>query len=31
MPHQFDKEFSWREHLADVDQDIAVAKNAVAE
>lgn len=31
MPHQFDKEFSWRKHLEDVDKDIAVAKNAVVE
>lgn len=25
MPHQFDKEFSWRKHLEDVDKDIATA------
>jgi hypothetical protein len=31
MPHQFDKEFSWRKHLEDVDKDIVVAKNAVLE
>lgn len=31
MPHQFDDEFSWREHLKDVDRDIAVAKSAVKE
>lgn len=28
MPHQFDKEFSWREHLSDIDKDIVIAKNA---
>tara|TARA_Y100001980_G_C14556908_1_gene353358 strand:+ start:128445 stop:130562 length:2118 start_codon:yes stop_codon:yes gene_type:complete len=26
MPHQFDKEFSWRKHLEDVDKDIVIAK-----
>ena len=26
MPHQFDKEYSWRKHLADVDLDIVIAK-----
>lgn len=31
MPYQFDKEFSWRKHLKDVDEDIAVAKSAVKE
>lgn len=31
MPHQFDKEFSWREHLEDVDKDIAVARESVRE
>ena len=28
MPHQFDDKFSWRKHLEDVDQDIAVARGA---
>ena len=29
MPHQFDKEFSWRKHLEDVDKDIATLKAKV--
>ena len=28
MPHQFDKEFSWRKHIVDVNQDIALANEA---
>lgn len=31
MPHQFDKEFSWRKHLRDVDKDVATAKAAKTE
>lgn len=31
MPHQFDKEFSWRKHLEDVDKDIATARETVKE
>ncbi|MFY0652428.1 MAG: hypothetical protein JXQ96_10360 [Cyclobacteriaceae bacterium] len=27
MPHQFDKEFSWRKHLEDIDKDIAFVKD----
>lgn len=26
MPHQFDKEFSWREHIVDAENDINIAK-----
>lgn len=29
MPSQFDKEFSWRKHLVDVEKDIAVAKGDI--
>ena len=31
MPHQFDKEFSWKKHLEDIDEDIAIARNAELE
>ena len=31
MPHQFDKAFSWRKHLEDVDKDIATAREATRE
>ena len=26
MPHQFDREFSWRKHIIDVENDIAIAE-----
>jgi hypothetical protein len=26
MPHQFDKDFSWRKHIVDVENDIAIAQ-----
>ncbi len=26
MPHQFDKQFSWRKHIVDVENDIAIAE-----
>ncbi len=31
MPHQFDKEFSWREHIVDVESDIAIAESSQEE
>ncbi|NND07638.1 MAG: hypothetical protein HKN87_14780 [Saprospiraceae bacterium] len=31
MPHQFDDEFSWREHLEDVEKDITIAMESVKE
>jgi len=29
MPHQFDKDFSWRKHIVDVENDIAIAEDDI--